>query len=59
MPSALPDGDPAFRCQLRVISRQTVHQNYRTDDHFLQRLLGDELILLPPEELAARARTRF
>lgn len=55
----LPDGDPAFRCQLRVISRQTVHQNYRTDDYFLQRLLGDELILLPPEALAARVRSRF
>ena len=55
----LPDGDPAFRCQLRVISRQTVHRNYRTDDYFLQRLLGDELILVTPEDLAARLRGRF
>lgn len=55
----LPGGDPAFRCQLRVITRQTVHQNYRTDDYFLQRLMGDELILTTPEALAAKMRPRF
>ncbi|HEY3357466.1 MAG TPA: hypothetical protein VGQ83_29720 [Polyangia bacterium] len=51
--------DDTFRCQLRVISRQTVHENYRTDDYFLQRLLGDELILTTPEALAAKVRTRL
>jgi UDPglucose--hexose-1-phosphate uridylyltransferase len=52
----LPDGDPAFRCYLRVISRQNVQQNYRTDDYFLQRLMGDELILVTPEALATKLR---
>jgi UDPglucose--hexose-1-phosphate uridylyltransferase len=55
----IPGGDPGFRCQLRVISRQTVHQSYRTDDYFLQRLMGDELILTTPEALAAELRRRF
>jgi UDPglucose--hexose-1-phosphate uridylyltransferase len=55
----LGERDDAFRCQLRVISRQTVHENYRTDDYFLQRLLGDELILTTPEALAAKVRAKL
>ena len=51
--------DEAFRCFLRVISRQNVYENYRTDDYFLQKLLRNELILTPPETLAASLRDAF
>jgi UDPglucose--hexose-1-phosphate uridylyltransferase len=49
---SLRQRDDAFRCFLRIISRQNVHENYRTDDFFLQKLLRNELILTLPEELA-------
>lgn len=48
----LGDGDDSFRCFLRVVSRQNVYENYRTDDYFLQKMLRNELILTPPEGLA-------
>ena len=51
--------DDAFRCFLRVISRQNVSENYRTDDYFLQKLLRNELILTPPESLATALRSAF
>jgi UDPglucose--hexose-1-phosphate uridylyltransferase len=51
--------DEAFRCFLRVISRQNVYENYRTDDYFLQKLLRNELILNPPEALATSLRNAF
>ncbi|MBW2368357.1 MAG: hypothetical protein JRH15_10760 [Deltaproteobacteria bacterium] len=46
------ESDPSFRCMIRIISRQNVYENYRTDDYFLQKLLRNELILTPPEKLA-------
>ena len=49
----LGGGDGSFRCFLRIISRQNVYENYRTDDYFLQKLLRNELILVTPEALAA------
>jgi len=53
-------GDEAFqRCIIRVISRQNFRENYRTDDYYLQKLLGAELIVIPPEALAGRLRQRF
>ena len=52
----LGDRDESFRCVLRILSRQNVYENYRTDDYFLQKLLRNELILLPPEALAASMR---
>lgn len=51
--------DDAFRCFLRVISRQNVYENYRTDDYFLQKLLRNEIILGTPESLAGDLRNIF
>lgn len=51
--------DPAFRCFIRIISRQNVYENYRTDDYFLQKLLRNELILVRPEVLAENLRQYF
>jgi UDPglucose--hexose-1-phosphate uridylyltransferase len=51
--------DDSFRCFLRVISRQNVYENYRTDDYFLQKLLRNEVILNPPEKLASILRGFF
>jgi len=48
--------DDAFRCFLRIVSRQNVHENYRTDDSFLQKLLRYEVILTLPEVLASVLR---
>jgi UDPglucose--hexose-1-phosphate uridylyltransferase len=48
--------DDALCCYLRIISRQNVYENYRTDDYFLQKLLSNELILTPPEALAKTIR---
>jgi len=50
---------PWFPLLMRVIARQNLYSNYRTDDFFLQRLLGGELILMPPEKLAAALRSHF
>jgi UDPglucose--hexose-1-phosphate uridylyltransferase len=52
-------GEEAFRCFLRVISRQNVYENYRTDDYFLQKLLKNEIILTTPENLASTLRDFF
>lgn len=49
----------AHRCYIRIISRQNVYENYRTDDYFLQKLLRNELILTPPEVLAANLQPHF
>lgn len=51
--------DDSFRCFLRIISRQNLYENYRTDDYFLQKLLRNELILTRPESLASILRTSF
>jgi UDPglucose--hexose-1-phosphate uridylyltransferase len=51
--------DDAWRCVVRIISRQNVYENYRADDYFLQKLMSNELILVTPEALATRMRTFF
>ena len=48
-----------FRCFLRVVSRQNVYENYRTDDYFLQKLLRNEITLTTPESLASTLRDFF
>ena len=48
-----------FRCLIKIISRQNLYTNYRNDDYFLQKLLQSELIITPPEELAARLKRYF
>ncbi len=40
-----------FVPHVRLITRQNLYEAYRTDDYFLQRQLGEELILTPPERL--------
>lgn len=50
---ALGRGAGPFPVFIRVICRQNVHANYRTDDYFIQKLLEEELMLTLPEELAA------
>ncbi len=45
-----------FRLLLRIVSRQNLSPAYRNDDYFLQKLLQADLIVTPPEELAARLR---
>ncbi len=49
----------SFRCFMRIISRQNVYENYRTDDYFLQKLLRNELIIIPPEVLARNLQPHF
>ena len=55
----LGDDDDSFRCFIRIISRQNVYENYRTDDFFLQKLLDNEVILTPPEVLAKNLQPHF
>jgi UDPglucose--hexose-1-phosphate uridylyltransferase len=44
---------------LRVVARSAFKPDFRTDDYFLQKQLGGELIFVTPEELAATLRGRF
>ena len=53
---ALDGSDDGMRCMMRIISRQNVVPNHRTDDYYFQKLLKGEIILLPPEELAGMMR---
>jgi UDPglucose--hexose-1-phosphate uridylyltransferase len=54
---ALDGRDTGFPIVLRVIARTAFRQDYRTDDYFLQKQLGGELVFAAPEEMAARLRT--
>jgi len=56
---ALDGRETAFPVVLRVIARTAFKQDYRTDDYFLQKQLGGELMFAAPEEMAARLRTLF
>jgi UDPglucose--hexose-1-phosphate uridylyltransferase len=44
---------------LRVIARSSFRPDYRTDDYFLQKQLGGELVFAPPEEIAKTLREEF
>jgi galactose-1-phosphate uridylyltransferase len=44
---------------VRVIARTAFKPDYRTDDYFLQKQLGGELIFSPPEQIAAALRKDF
>ena len=48
-----------FRCLFRIVNRQNLYPNYRNDDYFLQKMLGTDLILNLPEDLARQARDQF
>jgi galactose-1-phosphate uridylyltransferase len=56
---ALNGRDTGFPVVLRVIARTAFKQDYRTDDYFLQKQLGGELMFAAPEEMAARLRDLF
>ncbi len=48
-----------FWINVRIISRSNVYENYRTDDYFLQKLLGNEILIKSPEALARQLRAKF
>ena len=47
------------RCVFKIISRQNLYPNYRSDDYFLQKMLQTELIFNQPEELAEQLKKMF
>jgi len=49
-------GDPAYPVVLRVIARSAFKPDYRTDDYFLEKQLGSELIFETPEAIAVTLR---
>ncbi len=51
--------DAGFPVVLRVIARTAFQQDYRTDDYYLHKQLGGELMFAAPEEMAARLRPLF
>ncbi len=48
-----------FRCVFKIVSRQNLYPNYRSDDYFLQKMLQTELIFTSPEDLAEHLRKIF
>ena len=52
---ALDGRETGFPVVLRVIARTAFKQDYRTDDYFLQKQLGGELLFAAPEEMGAAA----
>jgi len=48
-----------FCCLLRLVNRQNMVPNYRADDYYFQKLLGGELIVTSPEDLASFIRQYF
>jgi UDPglucose--hexose-1-phosphate uridylyltransferase len=51
------EGGGAFPVFLRLVCRQNFARHYHNDDYFLQKMLGDELILIKPETLAEQLRS--
>lgn len=56
---ALSADSPAFPIFLRIMCRQNVYPNHRTDDYFVQKLLGEEITISSPETLAEQLRPLF
>ncbi len=48
-----------FWCNVRIITRPNIYENYRADDYFFQKLLGTEIIITPPEAFAKKLRATF
>jgi len=55
----LAGADPGHPVVLRVIARSASRPDYRTDDYFLQKQLGSELIFETPEAIAATLRSEL
>ena len=51
--------DAGFPVVLRAVARTAFKQDYRTDDYFLQKQLGGELMFARPEEMATQLRALF
>ncbi len=45
-----------FRVYASLISRQSVVEDYRCDDYFLQKMLGTEIVIDTPEQIAELVR---
>ena len=45
-----------FRVYASLVSRQSLVEDYRSDDYFLQKMLGTEILVDSPEEIAKRLR---
>ena len=52
----LGDDNSPLPVFVRILCRQNVRKYYRADDYFIQKLLGEELILTTPEDLAEGLR---
>lgn len=54
------DSGDSFRVNCSLVSRQSLVENYRCDDYFLQKMLGTEILVDAPEAVAdiARAASR-
>lgn len=48
-----------FWTNLRVVTRSNVYENYRASEYFLQKLLGNEILLTSPENLATQLKRHF
>jgi len=48
-----------FWSSVRIISRVNVYENYRASEYFLQKLLGDEVLITSPETLALQLKRKF
>lgn len=48
-----------FPVVLRVVARTAFRRDYRTDDYFLQKQLGGELMFAAPEEVATHLRPLY
>jgi UDPglucose--hexose-1-phosphate uridylyltransferase len=55
----LSGGPASHAVTLRIVARSAFKHEYRTDDYFLQKQLGGELIFITPEEIAATLRPGF
>ncbi len=51
--------EPGFSCVFSLVTRQNPYPHYRADDHFFQKTLENETMLMLPEDLAARLREFF
>jgi galactose-1-phosphate uridylyltransferase len=48
-----------FWTNVRIISRSNVYENYRASEYFLQKLLGTEVLITSPENLAMQLKSKF
>lgn len=55
----LRERDSGHPVVLRVVARTAFRPDYRTDDFFLQKQLGGELMFVPPEQMAAELKGLF